>query len=103
MTNVMMKVPVALRGKMVNALFEATEALGLEKSVVRSQTDGFLVPTEVHKHLFPSSYENEDETPVTTSINDEADIPGAEDSGAEDFDDLTPEEQEALTDPATEK
>lgn len=103
MSEVLIKVPVALRGKMATQLLEAAETLGLEPAVVRSQTEGFRVPTEVHEYLYPSSYENDDETPVSTQVNDEGDIPGESSDPAADFDDLTPEEQDKLTNPATDE
>lgn len=92
MSEVLMKVPVVLRGKMATSLLKAAEELGMEPSVIRSQSDGFKVPQEVHEYLYPSQYEDPDETPVITSVNSIEDIPGAGDDDkpstpAEDFGD----------------
>lgn len=59
MTDVKMKLTVHARGEMATKLLEAADHLDLPRSVIRSQTSGFLVPEEVHRYLFPSLYENE--------------------------------------------
>lgn len=77
MSDVLMKLTVHARGEMATKLLEAADELGLDPGVIRSQSKGFLVPTEVHQYLFPSQY------------NDPAD----------DFADLSDDELEDLTKP----
>lgn len=95
MSNVLMKLTVHARGEMATKLLEAAEELGLEPGVIRSQSDGFLVPVEVHRHLFPSQYD-EDGEPVVESNAPERSDP------ADDFSDLTDAELDKLTNPENE-
>jgi hypothetical protein len=66
MTDVLMKLTVHARGEMATKLLEAADTLGLDPGVVRSQSDGFLVPTELHQYLFPSQYDDvqDDQSPA---------------------------------------
>ena len=48
------RVPHVARGKIVSQLLEAADQLGYPPAAIRSQTDGFLVPSLVYYHLFPS-------------------------------------------------
>lgn len=47
-------VPHVARGKIATQLLEAADELGYPPAAIRSQTDGFLVPSLVYYHLFPS-------------------------------------------------
>lgn len=96
MSNVSMKLTVHARGEMATKLLEAAEELGLQPGVIRSQSDGFLVPVEVHRHLFPSQYD-EDGQPIV-----ESDAPEQGDP-ADDFGDLTDSELDELTNPDGQK
>jgi hypothetical protein len=48
------KVPHVARSNMATQLLEAADELGYPVEAIRSQTDGFLVPSKVYYHLFPS-------------------------------------------------
>lgn len=63
MPDVLMRLTVHARGSMATKLLEAADELGLGPEVVRSQTEGFQVPEELHRYLFPSQY---DETETET-------------------------------------
>lgn len=93
MTDVLMKLPGSQRGKMATKLLEAAKELELGPAVIRSQSEGFLVPEEVHRYLFPSEYEEKDDDLEVPSV-------ALDNDPAKDFGDLTEEEQEALTNPA---
>lgn len=54
---VLIDITVHARGEMATKLLEAAEVLGLPVSVVKTTTEGFRVPVEIHRHLFPSMYE----------------------------------------------
>jgi hypothetical protein len=58
MSNVLINITVHARGEMATKLLEAADELGLPQSVIKTTSEGFRVPTEVHQHLFPSVYEN---------------------------------------------
>ena len=47
-------VPHVARGKIATQLLNAAEELGYPVAAIRSQEDGFLVPSLVYYHLFPS-------------------------------------------------
>lgn len=55
-----MELTVHARGQMATKLLDAAEHLGLGPEVIRSQSEGFLVPEEVHRYLFPSEYDQPD-------------------------------------------
>lgn len=108
----MMKMTVHARGEMATKLLDAADHLGLGPEVIRSQTDGFKVPVEVHQYLFPSMYESRDEgdsNPVTTlhadasTDPDAGETPAPEGAPADDFAadpaDLSEAELEKLTKP----
>lgn len=107
MSNVSMKLTVHARGEMATKLLEAAEELGLEPWVIRSQSDGFLVPVEVHRHLFPSQYDEDGQPVVESDAPEQApadDTPVTEDNPqrsdpADDFSDLTEAELDKLTKP----
>lgn len=48
------RVPHIARGKIVTQLLQAADDLGYPPAAIRSQSDGFLVPSLVYYHLFPS-------------------------------------------------
>lgn len=48
------RVPHAATGKIATQLLEAADELGYPPAAIRSQSDGFLVPSLVYYHLFPS-------------------------------------------------
>lgn len=83
---VFVNLTVHARGQMATALLAAAEELGLPVAVIRTTTEGFRVPVEVHRHLFPSQYpEQADAVPVTgtdgnlvvhTEEVPDADLPG---------------------------
>lgn len=54
---VLIDITVHARGEMATKLLEAAELLGLPVAVVKTTTEGFRVPVEIHWHLFPSQYE----------------------------------------------
>lgn len=83
---VLLKMSVHVRGIMATKLLAAAEELGMDPTVVRSQSDGFKVPVELHQYLYPSEY-------------DEGDTAQGRGRRASDFNDLTEAEQEALTNP----
>ena len=47
-------VPHVVRGDAAHQLLEAAEELGYPADAVKSQTDGFRVPSAIYYHLFPS-------------------------------------------------
>jgi hypothetical protein len=56
------KVPHVARSEMATQLLDAADELGYPVAAIRSQTDGFLVPSQVYYHLFPSQIpDDEDE------------------------------------------
>lgn len=48
------KLPHVARSEMATQLLEAADELGYPVAAIRTQTDGFLVPSLVYYHLFPS-------------------------------------------------
>jgi hypothetical protein len=73
MSEVLINITVHARGEMATKLLDAAEELGLSPYVVKTTSEGFRVPTEIHQHLFPSMYEDRDEgdsDPVTTIHGD---------------------------------
>lgn len=48
------KVPHVARREMATQLLEAADDLGYPVAAIRSQSEGFLVPSLVYYHLFPS-------------------------------------------------
>lgn len=81
-----MELTVHARGLMATKLLDAAEHLGLGPEVIRSQSEGFLVPEEVHRYLFPSEYDGDpaegdnpdssgDQPPATLDKYDELDFP----------------------------
>jgi hypothetical protein len=59
-TDVDYRVPYAARGKIATQLLNAAAELGYPVDAIRSQTDGFLVPSRVYFHLFPSQSPDEE-------------------------------------------
>lgn len=57
MSEVLVNLTVHARGEMATKLLEAAEELGLSPLVIKTTSEGFRVPQEVHAHLFPSAYE----------------------------------------------
>jgi hypothetical protein len=55
-SQVMMKLTAHIRGEMATKLLEAADELDLPVTSIKSQSEGFLVPEAVHRHLFPSQY-----------------------------------------------
>lgn len=51
----MIAVRVADRSEMVNQLFEAATALGVERHEIRTTSEGFNIPRPVGHFLFPST------------------------------------------------
>jgi hypothetical protein len=51
-----MNITVHARGEMATKLLEAAAELGLSPLVVKTTSEGFRVPAEIHQHLFPSLY-----------------------------------------------
>ena len=81
MNQVMMLIPMPLRGEYANQLLAAARELGIHVREIRSQSDGFLVPEEVHRHLFPSQYADPDAEVVDTAPDPEPEpeeVPDAE-------------------------
>lgn len=73
MSQVLINITVHARGEMATKLLEAAAELGLSPLVVKTTSEGFRVPTEIHQHLFPSLYEDRDEgdsDPVVTLHGD---------------------------------
>lgn len=70
MPDVFMKLTVHARGEMATKLLAAAEELGLHVRTIRMQSEGFLVPEEVHQHLFPSQYA---EAPLVGTGDDDDD------------------------------
>lgn len=117
MSEVLMKLSPHVRGQMATKLLEGAEKLGMEPSVVRSQSEGFKVPEELHRYLFPSEYEDSDESGDGQDNGDDSgtatgqgDKSGdGQDNGdgktnaADDFSDLSESELDALTDPDASK
>lgn len=95
-----MKLTVHARGLMATQLLEAAEHLGYGPEVIRSQSDGFKVPVEVHKYLFPSEYQDEVDEPTdfdpATSTPEEDFAP---EPGDDNPDNLTEDELDKLTKP----
>lgn len=100
MSEVLINLTVHARGEMAAKLLEAAEELGLSPYVVKTTSEGFRVPREVHAHLFPSMYENRDEGDSDPVITLHGDASTEADDPADDFNDLTEDELEALTAPA---
>lgn len=48
------KVPHVARREMATQLLEAADELGYPVAAIRTQSEGFLVPSLVYYHLFPS-------------------------------------------------
>jgi hypothetical protein len=57
MSEVLLELNHYVRGEMATKLLAAARELGFGVSVIKSQSEGFLVPVEVHQYLFPSQYE----------------------------------------------
>jgi hypothetical protein len=103
MSNVLINITVHARGEMATKLLEAAAELGLSPLVVKTTSEGFRVPTEIHRHLFPSLYADRDEgdsDPVTTLHSDasteldgELDGEPEQNDPADDFGDDEPEDQ----------
>lgn len=104
MSDVLINITVHARGEMATKLLAAAEELELSPYVVKSTSEGFRVPTEIHRHLFPSMYEDRDEgdsDPVVTLHGDastELDDDPEQSDPADDFgggseDDGTPGDQ----------
>lgn len=53
---VALKLPHGARGQYATKLLDAATYLGYPTDAVRSQSDGFQVPLEIHRYLFPSEY-----------------------------------------------
>jgi hypothetical protein len=87
MSEVLLELNPYVRGEMATKLLAAARELGFPVSVIKSQSEGFLVPTEVHQYLFPSQYSTPD--PIVPPVID----PAADFAGLDD------DELEALTDP----
>lgn len=101
----LVKMPHVVRGEWATLALQAAAELGYGPAAVRSQTDGFVVPTELYRHLYPSADDSSaDPVPVHDLAPDPAREPGPEprvldtqyDAGP---DDLTEAELEALTAP----
>ena len=56
MSDVLINLTVHARGQMATALLAAADDLGLSPYVVKTTSEGFRVPVEIHRHLFPSQY-----------------------------------------------
>lgn len=52
---VLIAVRVADRSEMVNQLFDAAAALGVERYEIRTTSEGFNIPRPVAHYLFPST------------------------------------------------
>jgi hypothetical protein len=52
---VIIPVKVADRSEMVNQMFDAATALGVERHEIRTASEGFNVPRAVAHYLFPST------------------------------------------------
>lgn len=97
MSDVLINITVHARGEMATKLLDAAEELGLSPYVVKTTSEGFRVPAEIHQHLFPSLYQDRDEgdgDPELTLHGDastELDDPAADFSDTED--DGEPEDQ----------
>lgn len=78
MSQVLLKYTVHARGELATKLLEAAEHLGMSPGVVKSQSDGFLVPEELHRYLFPSAYDAVDEEPPVPAEPDPFNLTEAE-------------------------
>ncbi|MCA1844556.1 MAG: hypothetical protein LC792_15465 [Actinobacteria bacterium] len=58
---VMLKLPHAARVPYAVKLLEAADHLGYPREAVRSQSDGYRVPLDLHRYLFPSEHDTSDE------------------------------------------
>lgn len=61
MSDVLINITVHARGEMATKLLAAAEELELSPHVVKTTSEGFRVPVEIHQHLFPSLYEDQGE------------------------------------------
>lgn len=62
MSHVLINITVHARGEMATHLLAAAEDLGLSPHVVKTTSEGFRVPVEIHRHLFPSQYSDDAST-----------------------------------------
>lgn len=56
---VVLKYPHVARGQLANSLLAAADELDLGPTVVKSQTDGFKVPIELARYLWPTEFGGE--------------------------------------------
>lgn len=56
---VFLKYPHVARGQIATQLLDAADHLGLDSRVIKAQTDGFVVPIEVARYLFPTEFGGE--------------------------------------------
>lgn len=74
MKHVLIDITVHARGEMATKLLEAADELGMSPLVVKTTSEGFRVPIEIHQHLFPSLYKDrdpEESDPGDASTGDE--------------------------------
>ena len=55
---------------MATKLLEAAAELGLSPYVVKTTSEGFRVPEEIHRHLFPSQYGIGEEAEFPVELDD---------------------------------
>lgn len=75
MPNVLIDITVHARGAMAAKLLEAAGELGLSPLVVKTTSEGFRVPVEIHRHLFPSQYGDDFSDDFSDTRYDEFDFP----------------------------
>jgi hypothetical protein len=97
MSEVLLELDHYVRGEMVTKLLAAAEQLGFPVSAIKSQSEGFLVPTEVHAYLFPSMHADPAETTLTTIHSDASTQLDPLIDPAADFADIDDDELDALT------